>query len=739
MTEYDKILIGGLEATLKDRKALLRVLEIDGGIGEIKGEGSKTNLKFINGEGFDELFKSSSINEIVVSAGSGEVFRGLCKLVRVELEGRGYGFRGGDFEVRIIGNNAVWFEKLKGVSLKNLAWGEMVYETGNIVDGFLANPLTAKHGFVLGKWGKWANDDGGNGWYVGLDESTFVGFVKFIIEDGFKKIGYNVESQFLNSPFISIVMPFAMKVYDELFLKSRYDVECVIDKLKITTFTSGGVVILGNADGSGKNSSTSVFTEILNNPKNENGENLFRDLGRPSWYQQSPLIPPNAPNRFSYECVISGDYEIFLVNENYSQLNDYYLLNMDVFKNCPVNGLPQQGTLIGQINLNERAIISILAGDVIDFSFRINGPFANTLVFENMRWGIRWAREVGMSRKWLIGGLVPDWNVADILAGCVHAFSLKFETNETFKIVGFEPSDEWKDERTGVKEGFYKSFNGQGYNVDVRDKISSYRVKDRLILSERAEIEKRDVVKELRMSYQMDAVGSGVEDRLKAKILEGVFAFENSDTEGVESYDNPFFVSTYQIYDTRIKGTQSKVTPLIPFLGDYDYYDKEEEVEPVYSDVPRLLCFGGQRVFVSGEIKGGTVKMNGNNNYPLPSAWVVNYNDGDGTDLSLSFGDDFNLKGAKIGGLIRRFYLKDFLRKNRGDKYKMAIEWGIGRVRFRDTWDFEGKRFILKKVEGYDGRGVEVCKTYFEEDVLIVEGDLEKVKGVVVKSVGDVL
>lgn len=739
MRQYDNVRIGGLEAVLKDEKALLRVLEIDGGIGEIKGEGSKTNLKFINTEGFNELFEVSAINEIVVSSGNGEVFRGLCRLVRMDLEGKGYGFRGGDFEVRIIGNNAVWFDLLKGVSLRDLDWGDLEYTQGAIIDGFLANHLTAKFGFGLGKWGKWKNDDGGDSFYVDLDESTFIGFLKFIIENGFKKVGYSVESKFFDSFFVSLGMPFAMKVYDEEWLKKRYDVECVVNLLKVTRIDSNAIVTIGNADGGQRNSSTSVFNEILNNPIKENGERLFRDLGRPSWFQKTPQIPPNSPNRFSYECVKSGDYEIYMGNENYTSLNDLYILNMDVLINCPLDDKPNLGVYKGNIKINDSIIVNLTEGDVVDVNFWIGSPFANSIELEDIKWGIKWAREVDLTRKWLIGGLMPDWKISDILSGCVHGFNLKFDTEDIFKVVTIEPSDEWSEGVNSFKEGFYRDFNDEGYEIDVRDKIMSKRVKNRLILSERGEWEKRDLPKSIAMRYGLDSVGSGIYDRLKGNILEGKIIFDSSDSEKVEDYENPFFQSTYQIYESRIKGGNSKFTPLVPFLGDFDYYDKEEEEEAVYNDVPRLLCFGGQRVFVNDYVKGGTVRMNGNNNYVLPSIWTVNYNDEDGSDLSVSFGEEYNVKGIKIWGLVKRFYLKEFLRIEKGNRYKMILEYGVGRVSFRDVFDYDGRVLILKKVEGFDGRDRQFCKTYFDEDVFVLNSDFNKVKDVIVKGAGNVL
>jgi hypothetical protein len=105
----------------------------------------------------------------------------------------------------------------------------------------------------------------------------------------------------------------------------------------------------------------------------------------------------------------------------------------------------------------------------------------------------------------------------------------------------------------------------------------------------------------------------------------------------------------------------------------------------------------------------------------------------------LGFGDEYNLKGSKIWGLVKRFYLRNFLRFEKGDKYKMIVEFGVGRVSFREVWDYDGKRLILKKVEGYDGRDRQNCKCYFEEDIFIMEEDFNKVKEVVVKGAGNVL
>ncbi len=739
MSRYDKILIGGVESSLKDDKALLRVLEIDGGIGVVKGESSKTNLKFVDSEGVSDIFRKNTVNEILILSGSSTVFKGLCRIVRRNLrKNKGYGLKDGDFEVRIVGNNATWFDRLKNVFLSDLDWGVIDYDSGTVADGVLANPLADKFGYGLGKWGKWKNDADGAVVNLDLDENTFVGFIKFIIENGFKKIGYRVESDFLNEAYISLCMPFAMKVYDEDYLKKKYDVECVVNKLFRTKIETNNTVTIGNADGSLYNSSANVRDVIMNNPIGKNGLNVFRDMGRPSYYQKTPQIPPNAPNRFSYVCQETGSYQVYFGNEKYSGLDVATLCSVDVFVNAQINGNPNQGTSKGTFNLNTVLDISLNEGDLVDVCFRLS---RENIVLDDIRWSIKWNRSVDFSRRLDIAGLLPKWNIGDILRGVIHCANLKFQTDELLQKVVFEPSDSWKNEESGVFEvGFYRDFDGENYLVNYRELYNSKRLINRLILSQDGEIEYDESPKYITMAYGNDETGSGLEDDTKNKVLEGRMELGGLDSEKREDYENPFFVTTYQLFDKRIKGTSSQLTPLVPFLGNFDYFDEEGiEKESTFIDVPRLLVYGGQRSFTNGVIKGGTIRMNGQNNYDLPALWTVNYNDDDGKDLSLSYGDEFLNSGKKINGLLKRFYINHFIRLERGGKYKLMLEWGVGSVSFRESFDYEGKKLILKKVEGYDGRAFKICKTSFDEDVFILTGDFEKISVSVLRNAGDVL
>jgi hypothetical protein len=182
--------------------------------------------------------------------------------------------------------------------------------------------------------------------------------------------------------------------------------------------------------------------------------------------------------------------------------------------------------------------------------------------------------------------------------------------------------------------------------------------------------------------------------------------------------ENPFFSTTLVIADSTIQGANTTKTPMIPIIWSQNYLENTISIEANYDIMPRLLATDKTDPDYNGTINindGSTV-----NEYDTPVAYMVDYNNTTGDFMSLSFGSE-TVNGFYIKGLLERFYLQEFIRRQAGKEVECYIFWDALMIRqldFRKRVNIHGDNYILQEINSFSVTSNESTKTYLIYDDL---------------------
>jgi len=108
---------------------------------------------------------------------------------------------------------------------------------------------------------------------------------------------------------------------------------------------------------------------------------------------------------------------------------------------------------------------------------------------------------------------------------------------------------------------------------------------------------------------------------------------------------------------------------------------------------------------------------------------MVNYNDYQGKDFSLSFGDELVRAGTYTPGLARIFHMQEFKRKEVGREFKYNIllnEQDIAELTFRNKYHLDSNTFLLQNIDGFTPLSADSTACTYLLDAKVYDADLAK-------------
>lgn len=606
-------------------------------------------------------------------------FSGLAQLTSVTIDPDLYYWKGSNYKVSFYGNNVDWVTLLKDKYLYQYDYGTHTHDYATIstaVNYDYINNYTFK--YILIKWKDWLVPG-----QVDYLEYTPALFIKSILDRIFANIGYTYQSNFFSLPsFEKLVMPIPLgdKINDEQYGKDYLNIEGIGGGIN---YSSGGITVL---------------TQTV-----------------------SPNIGPNPYNTITNEYTVpQTGYYLFEFSANITNITIAYGMTMTIY----VNSNPT-GYVIGNFNLvgpqpyttdttlKGEIILNLNAGDIIWLLDGAGGGGGGGTADVSILYRITGEAQV------LNGTLIDfkyfinkEWNSLDFIKGLAHAFNLTFQTDVDNKTIYIEPADAYLNQDKNpivsqVESGFY-----DGTPEDLTQDVD---------LSKGGEVYNRsDINQQVKLTWQYDGADptleaiSGVED---IALHQCRFQFATNRFQKDEDViENPFFSTTLSLYDSTIQGVNTTKTPLIPIIWNENYLENTISPEANYEIMPRILFSDYAYPQFNGTINvydGALVTE-----VPCPNAYMVDYNNTNGDFISLSFGSE-TVNGFYVRGLLERFYLGDFIRKQSGKEVECYIFWDALMVRqldFRNPIKIHGDNYILQEINSFSVTSNESTKTYLVYD-----------------------
>ena len=604
-------------------------------------------------------------------------FSGLAQLTSTTIEADLFYWKGQTYKVSFYGNNVDWVAQLKNKYLYQYDYGTHVFDSGTVLSSF-SNVYTDIYKYILIKWKDWAVTG-----EVQWSEFTPALFVKAILDRIFSDIGYTYQSNFFSldsAERLIMPIPLADKISDEQY---------GIDYLNIAG-TDGGINY--------SNAPIYIVTQTV-----------------------APLIGPNPYNGATGEYIVpQTGYYLFEFNADITNISIAYGMTMVVIVNSiSVYGIgsynlfgPQpyttdtqlRGEIILQLNAGDSVFLGGLAGG------GGGGGTADVLINYSITGEAQVLSGLTVDFRYFIN---KEWNSLDFIKGLAHAFNLTFQTDVDNRNVVIEPADTYLNQsRPAVQnneQGFYETtISNLTEDVDL--------IKGGEIYS------RSDINQLVKFTWQYDSNDPTLEaiNGIEAVALhQSRFTFiQNRFQKDEDVIENPFFSTTLVIADSTIQGANTTKTPMIPIIWSQNYLENTLSIEANYDIMPRLLATDKTDPTYNGTINindGSTV-----NEYDTPVAYMVDYNNTTGDFISLSFGSE-TVNGFYIKGLLERFYLQEFIRRQAGKEVECYIFWDALMIRqldFRKRINIHGDNYILQEINSFSVTSNESTKTYLIYDDL---------------------
>lgn len=600
-------------------------------------------------------------------------FNGLAQLTSVTINEDFHYWKGQNWKVSFYGNNVDWVTQLKDKFLYQYDFGTHTYDYGTIstaINNDYINNYTFK--YILIKWKDWLVAG-----QVDLLEMTPALFIKTIVDRIFTDIGYTYQSNFFSlASFEKLVMPIPLQ---EKITDAQYGLDYLnisVNELTVPYTVPGGAIIFTNqtfAPNIGANP-YNVGTGIYTVPNTGFYNIIFR----------ADIYNVTAPGNPEFAYILNG------------------VLIIPPFLTAPVNA---------NTTLTADFVLQLNAGDTLQFAF--GGVFGGA----DADYYLDIIGEADVQ-----AGLIVDfqyfinkeWNSLDFIKGLAHAFNLTFQTDVDNKNVIIEPSNTYLNQSSypsvvNVEDGFYN-----GTPVDLTQFVD---------LIKGGEVYSRSDINQLvKLSWQYDSADptleaiSGVED---ITLHQARFTFTaNRFQKDEDVIENPFFSTTLAIADSTIQGVNTTKTPIIPIIWSQNYLENTVSSEANYDIMPRILASDYNYPYINGLINaydGFSV-----NEIGCPVAYMVDYNNTTGEFLSLSFGTE-TVNGVPVRGLLHRFYLADFVRRQSGKEVECYIFWDTLMIRtldFRKPVKIHGDDYILQEINMFSVTSNVSTKTYLIYDYL---------------------
>jgi hypothetical protein len=595
------------------------------------------------------------------------------------------------FEVALFGGNSDWFLQLRSCTLDQLTTETVIFDETPIDDGLNADPATDNSGFCFIKWHEWQNSRQvtesaqGGGQLRQLEspsyfESTPFLFILPLVVEAFRKVGYQIQSNFLNSDFfkrllLPVPLPDKMpEIYNELYL--NIDVQI-----------SAGFItpILG-----------SVF---LNMPLDQINTAPANNPG--AW--DTILFKYTAPEDGFYELTIIGGFTQPEINTGATFVSG-----------VKINGIIKGGPTDVQIKfgtgftgptptipyptglLSDSQVYQLNKGDTVEVIYFTYAGAVRQVGIDSFQFLINGEAQRGPGLLIDFSTLLTKFDALPMLKDLAIKYKLGFETNTDTKTVLIEPLDPYtytQQTPTPVnetREGYYFINNPE----DLSKKIDFSR-----------KVEHKIPVLDgfFNFSYLSDDEETirFIEEGNKIVLYEAIFNSPNgSDKNKTKEVKTDFFAKTLHVRDNLTRYPDTPIQPQFPLIYPVNYVlDPTATPDEANYDVsPRILYWAGQRGGLDGFME---IFENPGVAQPVPAAFMVNYNDVSGLDPSLSFSAE-KVNGLTVPGLVERFHKHCLSRlKQREQKKAFICSNSIDRdnFTFRNRVLIGGKRYIVFEVE----------------------------------------
>ena len=629
---------------------------------------------------FYDVAENNSTKQVLLPA-SIEVnglpfFTGLAQITSVVIDADLHYWKGNTYKVSFYGNNVDWVNLLKNQFLYQYDFGTHTFDYSDILSYIYNDYNTNTFKYILIKWKDWLVSG-----QVDLLEFTPALFIKTIINRIFSGIGYTVDSTFFSqNSFQKLIMPIPLadKITDE-----QYGLDYL-----------------------------NVSVNEIGLPYNFPGASII--------FTNQTYTPPLAP---------SNPYDI--VNGRYYAPNDgYYLFKFKANIYNIVNpGNPQMAYAINGIGVNifisanissateltAEFVLQLNQGDYVSFGY--GGLFGGSGELVDFYLDVIGEASVSTGTtidfKYFIN---KSWNSLDFIKGLAHAFNLTFQTDVDNRTVTIEPADTYLDQSRdpttiNLIAGFY-----EGTPYDMTPYVD---------LSKGGEVYSRSDINQLvKFTWQYDSADPTLEainGNQDIALHQSRFTFTpNRFQRDEDVIENPFFSTSLVITESQIQGSDTLKTPIIPIIWSQNYLETTISAEANYDIMPRIFGTDVPQNAFNGTISTKIDILGTISNVPCPVAYMVDYNNTTGDFISLSFGTEI-VNGYTIKGLLERFYLAEFIRRQSGKEVECYIFWDalmIQALNFRNPVRIHSDNYILQEINSFSVTSNQSTKTYLVYDDL---------------------
>lgn len=604
-------------------------------------------------------------------------FQGKCQLQSSVLSKDLHFWQGKTYKVAFYGNNADWAIQIGNLLIKDLPFTPHTYDYGDNISAWYYTYPTFDYKYLPIK----LKDYTTFGQLDGLEDSHPAIFVVDVLNKIFAAIGYTINSNFFNRDFAQrLIMPVPIL---KNTLDEQYGVDylnCSYNELAVPYTFPGAQIICTNQ---------TVSPLIGPNPYNTATGNF------------------TAPNTGFY----LFKFKVELYNITVTGFPEFaYTINFgpfNIFLQPAITALtPETFTYEEVLQLNSGDVLSFLFGGIF------SGADANYYI--DIIGEAEITAGLNLDLKYVID---KSWKAIDFIKGLAHAFNLVFETTEIQKRVDIEPADDYLAEsRAPLSRQIEGGFYTVSKSPDLTPKID---------LSKGGElVSDTKKLNTLRFEWKEDSNDPTVQalnENNVLGVLSAAFNFPaNRYKDGETVLSNPFFAPTLVIADNEIKEANSIKTPMIPFAWSTNYLENSLSSEKPQQLLPRILVSDKTLSVGTGRENGMINVWDGANlvAYPAPLNYMVDYNDADGYQTSLSFGDEI-INGFPVAGLLKRFYLAEMVRQKQGKYLEVFIYFDIIDIQnltFKRKCYINNNLYILQEINAFDVSKTRSTKTYFLHD-----------------------
>jgi len=720
MKKYVDIFIGGQQANV-DVSGLSLAIQYsieETDLGNVRGAHSKraivlppTNVNTEIAESADEpatiTSAAGTLQAARIEVNGLPVLAGKAQLTNVSLIRKGYGLRPAGYKYAFFGSNADWFQDLGDLRIRDLGWTDGTLTASATEAAY--SPTADESCFTVVKWAEWAQSSA----IRHIDHTPAI-FVNSILDKAFTLIGYSVASLYDSDPFNRLIIPVPLNL----------DGEYANSQVNIRVESSAAQTIAAPT--------TTATETIINHDKetpdpNRDPGDRYNEGGHT--YAQSFKAPLKALYRLNLtvnliDFLESGsgfpdDQTVYLGFKNDTTTFNFtkiYDSTVSQTGGIGLHTISWTGTLEADAEI--RAFIETETDTTDSDPFTLTSVF--TVDFEKDEWFLN------DPIPWQY--IIPfDWKVRDMITDLTRIFNLKWQTDVQAGTVAAYPADyyyaTYRADSTGAttteaNDGFFfrSSASDMSRYFDVSKGGELAMITNK----------KRDFV----LAWATDdETTEAIEGAKGVSLYSARYRYPAGRfPEGEDRTTTQFFAKALHYPANSIYNSSSTdFVPQIPIIYPEDYQNTTAS-DPDYDTAPRLLYYAGRRSGYDGYVNLYDTATSATSAYDFPAAFMVNFNDPSGVDLSLSFGDETTNTGETVTGLLTRFHLQSAKRIEVGKQYDYYLFWNeidLAQLSFRYRIEINGDKYILQEIDGYNPLSSNSTKTRLLLDAVPLQTDAD--------------